>query len=107
MVAQDIPNQSIEGDDLLSDERIHITGAGDIETASTHSLIEPGLSEGKWTTKFRALSRPVSRLHQKTPYLKRLPPFVLFPITILILVNCLVWAITGIILRHHPYPLLS
>ena|SRR5436853_5120134 len=97
----------VERDQFLSDESIHVTGAGDIESVSVHSLLEGEAQEPKWKGKFRALSRPVSRLHQRTPYLRRLPAFVLFPITILILVNCLVWAITGVILRYHPYFLLS
>jgi high-affinity nickel-transport protein len=103
MTAKGASGQSIGGDDLLSDERIHVTGAGDIEAPSVHSLIEPEVQESKWAAKFRALSIPVSRLHSRIPFLKRLPSFVIFPITILILVNCLVWAITGIILRFHPY----
>lgn len=107
MTAKDCGRQSVEEDDLLSDERLHVPGTGDIEAASAHSLLDPEVSEGKWTAKFKALSRPVSRLHQRTPFLKRLPAFVLFPITILILVNCLVWAIIGIILRYHPYLLAS
>jgi hypothetical protein len=103
MTAKGGPPPQIEGDDLLSDDSIHVTGAGDIESVSVHSLIEGELQEPKWKAKFRALSKPVTRLHQKTPYLKRLPAFVLFPITILVLVNCLIWAITGVILRYHPY----
>jgi len=97
----------VEGDQLLSDERMHVTEAGDIESVSVHSLLEGEAQETKWKAKFRVLSRPLSRLHQRTPYLRRLPAFVLFPITILTLVNCLVWAITGVILRYHPYFLLS
>lgn len=96
--------QSLDGDNLLSDKRIHVTGAGDIETASAHSLVEPEAKKAsQWTIQFRAISEPVSRFHQRTPVLKRLPPFVLLPITILFLVNCLIWAVTGIILRYHPY----
>lgn len=102
MDAKGTTSLQVEGDELLSDERIHVTEAGDIESVSVHSLLEGEVRETKWKTKFRTLSRPVSRLHQRTPYLRRLPAFVLFPITILILVNCLVWAITGIILRYHP-----
>jgi len=96
--------ESLDGDILLSDERIHVTGAGDIETASAHSLVEPEAKKAsQWTIQFRAISEPVSRFHQRTPVLKRLPSFVLLPIAILFLVNCLIWAVTGIILRYHPY----
>jgi hypothetical protein len=53
------------------------------------------------------LALPISRLHMKIPFLKRMPAFVVLPITILIIVNCIVWAIVGIILRYHPYFFLS
>lgn len=58
----------------------------------------------KWSAMYHVVMSPIGQLHRKTPFLKRLPAYVLLPITILILVNCAVWAIVGIILRYHPYP---
>ena len=57
----------------------------------------------RWSSKVALITRPISRLHKKTPLLKRLPSFVIFPILLLIVANCAVWAIVGIILRYHPY----
>ena len=57
----------------------------------------------KWSTKLELISGPIGRLHKKTPFLKTLPPFVIFPISIVVIVNCAVWAIVAIVLRYHPY----
>jgi hypothetical protein len=40
--------------------------------------------------------------YNRIPYLRKVPSFVTFPITILILINFTVWAIVGIVLRSHP-----
>jgi High-affinity nickel-transport protein len=59
-----------------------------------------GTSRGKYLVKLTSAS---SKLHQNTPLLNRLPPFVLIPILLLILANCGTWAVVGIIIRYHPY----
>src|SRR5271170_3741622 len=80
--------------------------SGDVETTLSPSVGTPPPQppQGKWSGRFHVLAEPIARLHRKTPFLKRLPAYVLLPITILIIVNCAVWAIVGIILRYHPYP---
>ena len=80
--------------------------SGDVETTLPPGVDTPPLQppQGKWSGKFQVLVEPIGRLHRKIPFLKRLPAYVLLPITILIIVNCAVWAIVGIILRYHPYP---
>jgi hypothetical protein len=80
--------------------RIAVTEDDDI--AFANPTISPQGQSSKWTARFTVLTKPVSALHKKTPVLKRLPGFVLFPISILIVINCVVWAIVGIILRYHP-----
>ena len=72
--------------------------SGDVESTT------PLPPASKWSARLYALVEPIGRLHRNTPFLRRLPAYVLLPITILIIVNCAVWAIVGIILRYHPYP---
>jgi hypothetical protein len=57
----------------------------------------------KWKARIATITKPLARLHQNTPYLRRVPTFVILPITILVIVQGVVWAIVGIILAHHPY----
>lgn len=57
-----------------------------------------------WKRTRSRISSSFTRLHQRTPYLNRVPAFVIFPIATLIVVNCAAWVITAIILRYHPYP---
>lgn len=68
----------------------------------TETLEQPAPVRGKWASHVSAACAPVARLHRRTPYLNRVPAFVIFPITILVIINCAVWAIVGIILRYHP-----
>lgn len=68
----------------------------------TETLEQPAPIRGKWASHVSAACAPLIRLHRRTPYLNRVPAFVIFPITILVIVNCAVWAIVGIILRYHP-----
>jgi len=46
--------------------------------------------------------RRLFSIYNRIPYLRKVPPFVTFPIAILVLVNLLVWTIVGIILSYHP-----
>jgi len=57
----------------------------------------------KWSARKHAIAEQLDRLHNKTPFLNRLPAYVLFPITLLIIVQCVVWAVVGVVLRFHPY----
>jgi hypothetical protein len=86
----------------LSEALSRIVVTEDDDIAFANSTISSGGQSSKWTARFTVLTGPVSALHKKTPFLKRLPGFVLFPISILIVINCVVWAIVGIILRYHP-----
>jgi hypothetical protein len=73
---------------------------GSTRVLTTTTTIRPSK---RWSSKAASMGRQLSHLHQKTPFLKRLPSYVIVPVTILILVNCTIWAIVGIILRYHPY----
>jgi hypothetical protein len=82
---------------------------------SAHDNIAPEAEEGGSTIEtprhrsrrcFRfthSVSRFSSRVHQRIPYLRRVPGFVIFPILSLIIVNLTAWAIVGGVLRYHPY----
>ena len=73
-----------------------VSPPSDIETSPI-----PSRPLMKWRARIAIVKEPIVRLHQRTPYLRRVPAFVFFPITILTIVNCVVWAIVGIILAHH------
>ena len=90
-------------EEVVAPESSHISHAEDPETASVLPAA-PIRTLGKWRARIIVITRPISRLHQRTPYLNRLPGFVLFPISIVAIINCAVWAIVGIVLRFHPYP---
>jgi hypothetical protein len=93
-----------EADDSpLTERRSSLSGDIDDTIPPGVDSLPPRPTQGKWSTKLRVLLEPIGRLHRKTRFLKRLPAYVLLPITILIVVNCAVWAIVGIILRYHPY----
>lgn len=80
-------------DEAVTPYPSHVSPPNDIET--------PGRPLTKWRARITIVKEPIVRLHQRTPYLRRVPAFVFFPITILTIVNCVVWAIVGIILAHH------
>jgi len=63
----------------------------------------PPPPRGKWSARKHAVAEHLNGLHNKTPFLNRLPAYVLFPITLLIIVQCVVWAVVGVVLRFHPY----
>src|SRR5271170_4737849 len=94
--------EELEADDSpLSQRRSSPSEDVDSTIPTSIDLPPPQPSQGKWSAKLHLSAAPISRLHRKTPFLKRLPAYVLLPITILIIVNGAVWAIVGIILRYH------
>jgi hypothetical protein len=90
-------------EDVTQDAQISGEPTPDLESSPIPSSDAPLQHPRRWSSKLSTLSRQISRLHGQTPLLKRFPPYVIFPITLLMLVNCIVWAIVGIILRHYPY----
>jgi High-affinity nickel-transport protein len=91
-------------DGLTQEGQIPEEPVSDPELASTYSPNSPLQRPKRWCSKLSAVSRQMSQLHRETPLLKRLPSYVIFPITLLILVNGAAWAIVGIILRYYQYP---
>jgi len=94
---------------LVDDEEIRVeeqtlsVPTSDPEAVSVHESSGDDIRPlNRWSARLSVIRRPISRLHQRIPLLRRLPSFVIFPITILIFVNCGIWAIVGIILRYHP-----
>ncbi|KAH7558819.1 high affinity nickel transport protein nic1 [Bipolaris maydis] len=56
---------------------------------------------------FRSASKKATEYHSQTPYLRRLPFPAIAIIVTLIVVNLLVWAAVGIVLKHWHTPLIS
>ncbi|OAP54742.1 hypothetical protein AYL99_11190 [Fonsecaea erecta] len=60
-----------------------------------------------WKTRLqrrrRDIHRRLSALHDGVPYLRKLPLSVILIVTLLILVNLVVWAICGLILSSHTH----
>ena len=96
--------EQLEGDDSpLTEWRSPSTHDDSAILPNPHESPLPEPPPSGLLVKLSVVTAPIGRLHRKTPFLKRLPAYVILPITILILVNCGVWAIVGIILRYHPY----
>jgi len=68
------------------------------------SLTAAGPPSSQQPSRTSLISRKLRTVYQKIPILKRFAPFVVLPISILVLVNLGVWSIVGIVLRYHPYP---
>jgi nickel/cobalt transporter (NiCoT) family protein len=68
-----------------------------LETSPRHPLL---LHASKLTTRTRA---KLSRFHSRIPYLRKLPLAAILIISLLVLVNLLVWAICGVILAFHSH----
>src|SRR6266496_434227 len=99
------PNSSllVDEDEIVEEYNPHSTSVVDPELAPIQLNAASTEPSTRSSSKVALITRPISRLHKKTPLLKRLPSFVIFPILLLIVANCAVWAIVGIILRYHPY----
>lgn len=96
------PQLDINGS-LTQDAQIPEELTSDPELATTYAPNSPIQPPKRWFSKLSAVSRQISRLHRETPFLRRLPSFVMLPVTLLILVNGAAWAIAGIVLRYYPY----
>jgi hypothetical protein len=94
---------SNEREELITDEEHSPHAPTDPEIVSVHSPTISTQPPKTLSAKIAAIIQPISRFHQRIPVLKRLPAFVIFPIAALVIVNCAVWVIVGIILRYHLY----
>ncbi|KAK4945702.1 hypothetical protein LTR10_015050 [Elasticomyces elasticus] len=61
----------------------------------------PEQSPRPWRKLVRRAHTRLSTLHSQTPYLRRLPLAAILIITLLIIINLVVWAICGLILTAH------
>jgi len=91
---------STDDSDAIPSDRTAFDADHELDAEPLSAQTQP---EGRWKKKVSAIQEPFSRFHRRTPYLKRVPGFVFFPITAVAIVNCAAWAIVGIILRYHPY----
>ncbi|KAL8882383.1 MAG: hypothetical protein Q9198_000612 [Flavoplaca austrocitrina] len=78
-------------------ERPPLANDHDLETSLRHSLL---VHASKITSRTRTR---LSRSHNGVPYLRKLSLAAILIVALLILVNLLVWAICGIILKFHSH----
>jgi len=88
--------QEVSGDLISPDD-----DGCDIEGRSRTAASPPSSRQPSQTS---LISRKLRNVYLKIPILKRFAPFVILPISILVLVNLGVWSVVGIVLRYHPYP---
>ena len=92
------PSPTIEHDDLIG-EGGQAENDGDSAFGVAHRPTRRG---NVLSRALSAIGTPMYQLHRRTPLLRRLPSFVIFPIAILVVINLLIWAVAAIILRYHP-----
>ncbi|OQV00298.1 hypothetical protein CLAIMM_05815 [Cladophialophora immunda] len=82
------------------------SGSGSVEERDSSSTAPPR-SSSSWKSRLQRRRRNIhgrlSALHDGIPYLRRLPLPVILIVTLLILVNLVVWAICGLILSSHTH----